>query len=122
MAIKEKIEEKVTKNDLEKVLKSTINEMHKLNVPDAEIVHNIKRIMDNLYDEKSTMRRYKDSVFRKLFDDKRELLSLYNALNDSDYTDPELLEITTLDKYWFISVKNDVAFVIMSELYIIEQQ
>ena len=95
---------------------------HKLNVPDAEIVHNIKRIMDNLYDEKSAMRRYKDSVFRKLFDDKRELLSLYNALNDSDYTNPELLEITTLDKYWFISVKNDVAFVIMSELYIIEQQ
>ena len=122
MAIKEKIEEKVTKNDLEKVLKSTINEMHKLNVPDAEIVHSIKRLMDNLYDEKSTMRRYKDSVFRKLFDDKRELLSLYNALNNSDYTDPELLEITTLDKYWFISVKNDVAFVIMSELYIVEQQ
>ena len=78
--------------------------------------------MDNLYDEKSTMRRYKDSVFRKLFDDKKELLSLYNALNDSDYTDPELLQITTLDKYWFISVKNDVAFVIMSELYIVEQQ
>ena len=122
MAIKEKIKEPAGKNDLEKVLNNTINEMHKLDVPDAEIVHNIKRLMDNLYDEKSTMRRYKDSVFRKLFDDKRELLSLYNALNDSDYTDPELLQITTLDKYWFISVKNDVAFVIMSELYIIEQQ
>ena len=122
MAIKEIIEKTATKNDLEKVLKSTINEMHKLNVPDAEIMNNIKRLMDNLYDEKSTMRRYKDSVFRKLFDDKKELLSLYNALNNSDYTDPELLEITTLDKYWFISVKNDVAFVIMSELYIVEQQ
>ena len=122
MAKKEQIKETASKNDLEKVLKSTINEMHKLNVPDAEIMNNIKRLMDNLYDEKSTMRRYKDSVFRKLFDDKMELLSLYNALNDSDYTNPELLQITTLDKYWFISVKNDVAFVIMSELYIIEQQ
>ena len=76
MAIKEQSEETASRSDLEKVLKSTINEMHKLNVPDAEIVHNIKRIMDNLYDEKSAMRRYKDSVFRKLFDDKKELLSI----------------------------------------------
>ena len=49
MAIKERSEETASRNDLEKVLKSTINEMHKLNVPDAEIVHNIKRIMDDLY-------------------------------------------------------------------------
>ena len=59
MAKKEQIKETASKNDLEKVLKSTINEMHKLNVPDAEIMNNIKRLMDNLYDEKSTMRRYK---------------------------------------------------------------
>ena len=37
MAIKEKIKETAGKNDLEKVLNNTINEMHKLNVPDAEM-------------------------------------------------------------------------------------
>ena len=58
MVIKEQSEETASRNNLEKVLKSTINEMHKLNVPDAEIMNNIKRLMDNLYDEKSTMRRY----------------------------------------------------------------
>ena len=62
MAIKEQSKEAASKNDLGKVLKSTINEMHKLNVPDAEIVHNIKRIMDNLYDEKIQRFRIQKAV------------------------------------------------------------
>ena len=42
-------------------------------------------------------RNYKDRIFRMLFKDKENLLSLYNALNKTDYTDVENLEITTLE-------------------------
>lgn len=42
-------------------------------------------------------RNYKDSVFRMLFRDRSALLSLYNALNGSDYQDPDELEVNTLE-------------------------
>ena len=32
---------------------------------------------------------YKDSMFRMLYLDKKELLSLYNAVNGTDYTDAD---------------------------------
>ena len=38
-------------------------------------------------------RTYRDHLFRFLFKDKRDLLELYNALNGSDYRDPNALEI-----------------------------
>ena len=42
-------------------------------------------------------RKYKDRLFRLLFSDKKSLLELYNALNQTSYTNPDDLEITTLD-------------------------
>ena len=48
-------------------------------------------------DDVKVQRNYKDSVFRMLFKDKKNLLSLYNALNKTDYTDVGELEITTLE-------------------------
>ena len=36
-------------------------------------------------------RNFKDTVFRTLFNDKKALLSLYNALNGTNHTDPEAL-------------------------------
>lgn len=38
---------------------------------------------------------YKDRVFRMLFRDKKRLLELYNALNDSNYADEKDLTINT---------------------------
>ena len=38
-------------------------------------------------------RNYKDTVFRMLFSDRKNLLSLYNAVNQSNYKNPEDLEI-----------------------------
>lgn len=38
-------------------------------------------------------RKYKDTLFRMIFREKENLLSLYNALNRTAYTDPEELEI-----------------------------
>ena len=42
-------------------------------------------------------RNYKDTVFRMLFSDRQNLLSLYNAVSGSHYDDPEMLEIVTLE-------------------------
>ena len=37
--------------------------------------------------------KYKDTVFRMLFSDRRNLLSLYNAINETSYTDAAQLEL-----------------------------
>ena len=42
----------------------------------------------------SANRIYKARIFEMLFSDKKELLGLYNATRKTNYTDPELLEIT----------------------------
>ena len=67
-------------------------------------------------------RNYKDTVFRMLFSEKRNLLSLYNALNGSSYTDTEGLSITTLDNAVYMNYKNDISFVMDSELMLYEHQ
>ena len=68
------------------------------------------------------IRNYKDSVFRMLFSERKTLLSLYNALNGTDYTDPEELEINTLENAIYLGRKNDVSFIIGSQLYLYEHQ
>ncbi len=57
-------------------------------------------------------RRYRDSLFRLVFQDKMSLLSLYNALNQSDYRDPEELVSYTIDDAIYIRQKNDISFLI----------
>ncbi len=41
-------------------------------------------------------RTFKSTVFIMVFEDKRNLLELYNAMTGKHYTDPEQLEITHL--------------------------
>ena len=65
---------------------------------------------------------YKDTIFRMLFSDKENLLSLYNALNGTEYTDAEGLEVTTLENAVYMNYRNDVSFVFSSELMIYEHQ
>ena len=66
--------------------------------------------------------RYKDTVFRLLFSDKTRLLSLYNALNKTGYTDPDELEVVTLNNAIYMEVKNDIAFLIADSLHLYEHQ
>lgn len=51
-------------------------------------------------------RTYKDHLFRILFREKSQLLSLYNAVNQSSYTAPEELEIVTLENAVYMNMKN----------------
>ena len=67
-------------------------------------------------------RNYKDTLFRMLFSDKEKLLSLYNAISGSTFTDPESLDIVTLDSALYISYKNDLAFVIDASIHLYEHQ
>ena len=70
----------------------------------------------------TTNRNYKDTVFRMLFSDRKNLLSLYNAVNQRDYKNPEDLEIVTLENAIYMGMKNDLAFIIDTNLYLYEHQ
>ena len=80
-----------------------------------------KRNAKNQY-ERRVNRKYKDSLFRKVFSDRKDLLSLYNALNDTQYTDEEGLTVTTLEDVIYISMKNDVSFRLGGTMNLYEHQ
>lgn len=67
-------------------------------------------------------RNYKDTVFRMLFSDRKNLLSLYNAVNGTSYKNPEELEIVTLENAIYMVMKNDLAFIIATNLFLYEHQ
>lgn len=67
-------------------------------------------------------RKYKDRVFRIIFRDKKELLELYNAVNDSAYTNPDELTITTIEDVVYMGMKNDLSFIIGDVMNLYEHQ
>lgn len=67
-------------------------------------------------------RKHKDTVFRMLFRDRKNLLSLYNALNKTNHTDPEELEIVTLENAVYMNMKNDLAVLMQDCLNLYEHQ
>ena len=67
-------------------------------------------------------RKYKDRLFRLIFRDKENLLQLYNAINDSHYTNPEDLMITTIDDVVYMGMKNDLSFMIDDIMSLYEHQ
>ena len=66
--------------------------------------------------------KYKDNVFRALFSNKENLLSLYNALNGKQYSDPDALEIVTLENAIYMGMKNDLAFILDFNIFLWEHQ
>lgn len=67
-------------------------------------------------------RTYKDRLFIRIFERKEDLLSLYNAVNGSDYQNPDELEITTLDNAIYMRMKNDISFLIDGYMSLYEHQ
>ena len=67
-------------------------------------------------------RTYKDRLFIRIFEHKEDLLSLYNAVNGSDYQNPDELEITTLDNAIYMRMKNDISFLIDGYMSLYEHQ
>lgn len=57
-------------------------------------------------------KKYKDRLFRFIFGEEQNkefLLSLYNALNNTEHTDVAELEITTMEDVIYMKMKNDVS-------------
>ena len=67
-------------------------------------------------------RTYKSTVFAMLFTEKENLLELYNAISGKHYTDPELLEVNTLENAIYMSMRNDISFVVDGRLSLYEHQ
>ncbi len=67
-------------------------------------------------------RNYRDTIFRMIFSDKKELLALYNAVNDTNYDNEDELEITTLENAIYMSIKNDISCVIDMRINLYEHQ
>ena len=70
-------------------------------------------------------KKHKDRVFKLIFgspDHKDWTLALYNAVNESNYTDPDDITITTMDDAVFMHMKNDVSFIISDTINLYEHQ
>ncbi|MDO4445203.1 MAG: hypothetical protein Q4C97_06650 [Bacillota bacterium] len=67
-------------------------------------------------------RCFKSQLFVMLFEDKKKLLELYNAVTGKNYQDPEELTINTLENAIYMSMKNDLSFIIDLPLSLYEHQ
>ena len=61
-------------------------------------------------------------MFCKVFSEKKDLLDLYNALNGTDYADEDDLEINTIENVIYMTMKNDISFIIDCTLNLYEHQ
>ena len=69
--------------------------------------------------------KYKDRLFNFIFgsEENREwTLSLYNAVNGSDYTDASQIEFNTLSDVLFLRMRNDTSFIISDIMSVYEHQ
>ena len=76
----------------------------------------------NTNDSLTVNRTFKSTLFIMLFEDRKNLLELYNAITGKHYADPELLEINTRENAIYMSMKNDVSFLIDGRLSLYEHQ
>ena len=67
-------------------------------------------------------REYKDRVFRMLLKDPKVALEVYNAMNGTSYDNPDELIITTLENAVYLGMKNDVSFILGTQLVLYEHQ
>lgn len=76
-------------------------------------------------DKNNVNREYKDRLFKFIFgnpDNKEWTLSLYNAVNHSDYSNSDDVKLTTIDDVVYLSMKNDVSFLVTDTMNFYEQQ
>lgn len=74
---------------------------------------------------KNMNRQYKDRLFKVIFgspEHKEYALSLYNAVNNSHYSDAELLDFYTIENVVYMGMKNDLSFIFDATLNLYEQQ
>ena len=72
-------------------------------------------------------RNYKDTLFRMIFGRENEQsakwrLDLYNALSGKNYTNPDDLQLTTIENVIYITMKKDISFLVDSQMTLLEHQ
>ena len=67
-------------------------------------------------------REYKSDVISMMLQIPEYALDVYNAMNDSAYTDPDMIQIMRLENGISLSVRNDASFFINNYLNLYEHQ
>lgn len=67
-------------------------------------------------------REYASDVFSMLMEERDKALDVYNGLNGTNYVDPSMVEICVLERGISLSIRNDAAFIVQSDLNIYEHQ
>lgn len=70
----------------------------------------------------SSNQEYKSDVFSMLMENPQNSMSVYNALNHSNYRDTSLIQVYKLENGIRLSVRNDASFIIDSYLNLYEHQ
>lgn len=100
-------------NELEKKVSIVTSENEKL-----------KAIVDE-HNGNNTNRDYKDRLFKFIFgntENKEWTLSLYNAINGTDYTNPDDITFNTIDDVVYLRMKNDMSFIVTFVMNLWEHQ
>ncbi len=66
-------------------------------------------------------RKYKDTVFRLIFNNEEKMLELYNALYDTNYPPGTPVDINTIEEALYLSDKNDISFTIANTHLVISE-
>lgn len=83
-----------------------------------DIIRSTARLRTDSFSNKMTL-----SSFGFLFEKDRDaLLQLYNALNGTDYQDPSMLQVVTIESAVYVVMKNDLAFILAGVLNLYEHQ
>ncbi len=93
----------------------------------TELSENVTHLEIPGFNGISTNRAYKDSLFRIIYSGKDErsrrwLLSLYNAITKKNYTNINDLRITTIENVIYLTMKNDLSFLLDSQMNLFEHQ
>ena len=67
-------------------------------------------------------REYKSDVISMMLQIPEYALDVYNAMNDSAYTDPDMIQIMRLENGISLSIRNDASFFISNSLNLYEHQ
>ena len=68
-------------------------------------------------------RQHKDTLFTFIFgreENKAWTLALYNAINETSYSNPDDIQITTIENFLYMGMKNDVSCLIGNQMNLYE--
>jgi predicted HTH domain antitoxin len=83
------------------------------------------KVLMKLHGLDDASEKYKDKLFRFIFgnpENKQWTLSLYNALNNTRYENPDELVFNTIGDAMYMRMKNDISFLISFEMHLWEHQ